>query len=397
MYSLLLLLLCNIKTQAQETDSLWTSFIKELDKGVKTENEMAYINRVRISDYNYDSRMNIIGTILDTPIEDKAIDYMFIKFRLYSLVNVRSHIRQILYEIAYKSNNHLSRKKAINYMFDIYDTSIYPKLKGLWIDDFDEELKLKVMRLINHKYSDEELSFFSETIVKQEMLTYKVTLDYQIKDTIKKYKNIFLYDEVKEKMYQLEVNKIKNDFLNNNHIQNVCELFIIAAQLNIMEAIPYLKIYADSEINNDSYKYYAICGLASLRVDDYEQKSLMYFDIDTYDKDIWIPQIINSQYIWYAYLRRLQSEKYLSKCPVSYLTMRDLATILLDFPLRYPSKDTTLATGLFKNPEPYLITDDCGISEEPIPIDKEVIKIAIDWMEKNKGKYELQHKIIKTF
>jgi hypothetical protein len=56
----------------------------------------------------------------------------------------------------------------------------------------------------------------------------------------------------------------------------------------------------------------------------YEDRAVTYFDTDNYDHDTEFAEVINNQKIWYAYLRRLKSVKYMDKCPVTYSTVKDL-------------------------------------------------------------------------
>ena len=46
-----------------------------------------------------------------------------------------------------------------------------------------------------------------------------------------------------------------------------------------------------------------------------------------------------------------------------------------------------------------LAPDDCGMSTQTkrTPVNPEHIKVVVDWMEANKGKYELQDKIERTY
>jgi hypothetical protein len=214
-----------------------------------------------------------------------------------------------------------------------------------------------------------------------------------IEDSLIKYKTTS--DQVKQLIYQLQVEEKIESFYNNIPEDNFNRLMIIAAQLNITETVPYLKKYADSEEYKKSIQKYAVFSLACMRIEDYEQKAVEYFRTDNYIQSRSIQKIINSQDIWYTYIERLKSQKYWGNCPVAYETIRDLCLILSDFPDRYPPKEKQ--TSLYHTPEPYLIPDDCGFTDEPVPIDAEVIKIVVDWMEKNKGNYKLLSSVEKTY
>jgi trans-2-enoyl-CoA reductase len=97
---------------------------------------------------------------------------MYENFKHSPLVNLRSYIRRILYEIAGNSANSSSRQKALSCTFDIYDKSIFPKLDNLWLKDFNDEIKQKILKLISHQYTKKDLLFYSESIVRQDMITF---------------------------------------------------------------------------------------------------------------------------------------------------------------------------------------------------------------------------------
>jgi hypothetical protein len=318
---------------------------------------------------------------------------MYESVKYSPLVNLRAYVRRILYEIAKNSTNPSSRQKALSYTFDVYDRLIPPKLNDLWLEDFNDDIKQKILNLISHQYTKENLSFYSESIVKQDMITFKDWYKGMIEDSVKTHKITF--DEARQFIYHSQVEEKIERFYNNIPEDNFNKLMIIAAQLNITEAVPYLKKYADDEKYKNSFQPYAIFSLACMRIEDYERKAVEYFRTDNYIQSKLIHKIINSQGIWYTYIERLKSEKYWGNCPVAYETIRDLHLILSGFPDRYIPKRKNASR--YCMPEPYLIPDDCGFTDERIPIDDEVIKIVVDWMEENKGNYKLLYPVKKTY
>jgi hypothetical protein len=167
------------------------------------------------------------------------------------------------------------------------------------------------------------------------------------------------------------------------------------AQFDIKESIPYLKELANNGIES------AVYALAIMQVEDYEDKAVTYFDIDTYSYDYNWAEIINSQKVWYAYMSRLKSNKYVGYCPVSYRTIDELFYVLKDFPrsiirnLMEPLYDGMLVPVEVEK----IVPDDCYNTEisENIPINPDHIKIVVDWLEANKGKYELRQETDRTF
>jgi hypothetical protein len=379
------------QVQTQAEIPVWDSFMIELNKGIKIEEEHAYMSKPR--NYNLSSRKKIVSVIMNSSIEEKAIEYMYENFRRSPLVNLRLYIREILYKIAANSTNSSSRQKALSYIFDIYDELIIPKLDGLWLKDFNDEIKQKLLRLISHQYTQEELLFYAESIVTQDMTTYKDRYDSRIADSLRKNKSTF--EEVWQRIYQAEVKEQIEIFYNNKPEHRFYSAMMIAGQLNLVEAVPFLKEYADNEKYENTFQTHAIFSLACMRIEDYEQKAVEYFRTDGFVPIRLIQEVINSQDLWYTYIERLKSKKYLGKCPVAYETVRDLQFTLIGFPYRYPPKEEI--TTLYHEPEPKLIPDDCGFTDEPMPIDDAVIKIVVDWMEENKGNYKLLRPFEKTY
>jgi hypothetical protein len=72
---------------------------------------------------------------------------------------------------------------------------------------------------------------------------------------------------------------------------------------------------------------------------------------------------------------------------------------LIGFPKRYPYEGEIRyypdGTPMLHKPTPFLVPDDCDLKFTPI--DPKAIKVVIDWMEANKGKYEVQHPVVRTF
>jgi hypothetical protein len=366
---LILLLVSFIKLQAQERDSLWSSFRTNLDIIIKVERGKSYT----LDFYDGPSLNNeVANIILNSSIEEQSLTYMYQYFRRDSLPNIRDYIGEIFHKIARSSNNVLTRKKAIDYLFDIY---IEPGLSNLILTDIDDNLKQKLLKLFNRQFTEEELSFFAASNVKYRMINDKKNYDYMIADTIKKYNNTISYKEAKEKVFQSEVMSYREtiiEMLPSGYI------LIIAAQLNLRETIPFLEEYAGNEKYDDSYRKYAICALAYMGIEDYEQKAVKYFEGDDFQNDIELAKFMNNQNIWYAYIHRFKSKKYLGTCPVAYRTIRDIARSLNRFPILF---------------------EDCKGESigKKVEIHEATIKKMVDWMEANKGKYELIKPVERTF
>jgi hypothetical protein len=268
-----------------------------------------------------------------------------------------------------------------------------PVLSGLWLSDFDDNLKRKLFKQFNRQFSDEELSFFAESYVKYWMNYNKNVYELIITDSLKKYDGAITQHEAKEKIYQSEIlayKQLQKDILPKD------SYLINAAQLGMKEVIPYLQQY----VNDSIKKYAAVCALAFLGVAEYEQQTINFFNTDENQNDIGMASVLNNQDIWYLYIQRLKSEKYNLNCPIAYETIRNLGYVLKDFPINH--------IRYLKEPQPGIIVpieltpivpDECGLSTqvEKIPINSEHIKYVVDWMETNKGKYELQKEIDKTW
>ena len=173
-------------------------------------------------------------------------------------------------------------------------------------------------------------------------------------------------------------------------------VIIISGQLHLKEAIPYLKEFANNEKYKDAMRTCAVFSLAIMRVEDFEDRAVAYFDIDTDSGDVEFAEAINSQKVWYAYMSRLKSQKYDGRCPVAYCTITRLGNVLKDFPVY---EWIELANGkIVYTPVP-LVPAECGSTEnsKKVPINPDHIKLIVGWMESNKGKYEPMQKIDRTF
>ena len=408
---LVLVVLVVSSIQAQTTENeLWSSFQIELDKiiQIQTENE----NMVHETDYKQCYRNGFINLLLNTSIERKGLDYIAQRYGRDSLVLVREFASFVFDEIARSSKDSFCRRAAINYLLDY---SINPPINRLLLTDFDEEAKQKIVKIIRQQYTEEEINFYAITQVRYNMKKLKNWYDdYYIPDYLKeqkqKNKKKVSYEEIWEHLYQTKLLKEKENIVNfpvaNADLRYLRNMILNAGLLNIREAIPCLKEYANSDALDDDTRMDAVCALAAMRVEDYEERAVAYFDVDT-GGDTWLAEMINSQKIWYTYLRGLKSEKYDGKCPVAYRIIDCLGDFLKDFPktdrpwfegweeltdgmrVLIPSKT---------KPVP-LVPDECRISTPGgrVPINPDHIKIVVDWMESHKGKYELQEKIDKTF
>jgi hypothetical protein len=378
--------------QPQEKDSLWNSFREKTDEFIIKERSRNYFED---SNFAY----HLAQSIINTTVERKAVMYLSETFEQDTLPNIRDFVRRIMEEIAQHSNDSISRKKAIHY---ILSTSINPDLGYFYLADFDESIKQKIMQLYKRQPT-KELYFLVETEVQRNMRYLYKNYDNQINDSIKKYNGTKSYAEIKEQIYQKQVSDEMNKILNAKP-SNV--ILIISGQLHLEDAIPYLKEYANDK-KNENKMMNAVCALAIMRVEDYEDRAVTYFDIDTYDSDTRLASIINSQKIWYAYIRRLKSEGYSDKCPDAYFAIRALSNVLKDFPRTdrpwfegYVEFEDGIRIPIPSKITPKLIVpDDCGMSTqiEKTPINPDHIKYVVDWMEANKGKYELKQKVEKAF
>ena len=382
--------------QAQETDSLWNAFKKTLNEIVLQERGKAY--KLDYFNDSYSSN-KLINILINSPVEEQGLEYIFQNFRRDSLPNVRDFVCDFFYYIARYSDNESARKKAIEYNFAL---SPEPDLSGLKLEDFNDILKQELMKQYTRQFTEEELSFFAESYVKYWMRYDKKVYDYIITDTIKKYQDTISYEEAKEIVFNSKISEYKQKIQNTTPSP---EVMIISGQLNMQETIPYLEGYAND--STYSKRRYAAYALAVMCVDDYEDKIVSDFDIDIASDDMRFAEIINSQKVWYAYMRRLKSQKYSGKCPVSYLTTRSLGYILKDFPTTdrpliesYIEFDDGVKLPILSEIEPVrIVPDGCGLStqKEKTPINPDHIKVVVDWMEANKGKYELRQKIDRTF
>jgi hypothetical protein len=380
--------------QARETDSLWNTFMKELDEIVLQEKA----HPAERFDNSYSRNGKIINILMNSPIEERGLEYMFQNFGRDSLPNVRDFLRGVFYQIARKSDNQSARKTAIKYNFALPEATIRasfafePNLLGTRLGDFDDNLKQELMKQYTRQFTDEELTFYAESQIKY---WKRHKNDYDIRNVIKKHQDTISYEEGKKILFDSLVFEYKERLRNAMPSDRI---MVLSGRLHLQEAIPYLKEYAND--NTFDRREYAIYALATMRVEDYEDRAVTYFDIDAASNDTWIARIINSQKIWYAYMRRLKSEKYDGFCPVAYSTIRHLGDVLKDFPITdrpwfegYFEFDDGMRILIPSKIEPVrIVPDECGMSNQKgkTLINLDHIKVVVDWMEANKGKYELQ-------
>jgi hypothetical protein len=236
----LLVIFCDIN--AQETDAL------TLDLFLNNLNE-----RIQSGDY---SKGPVINMVLNTEIEDYAMDSLYEKYRRDSLESVRNLMQSVFYTIASDSKQKSSRTKAINYLFDF---ALEPSIDGLFLADFDDTARQKIIKFFNKQYTEEEFSFFVESRIKDDMRAGKRWYDHTIEDSIKKYHNTISYGEVWERIFWKEASVYREKILNTPPVYHN---LLIASQLNIREVIPYLKEYVANDKYDAKTKEYAIYALA---------------------------------------------------------------------------------------------------------------------------------------
>ena len=400
--TLIILAITTSVLQAQLPDSLWTVFKKELNEIVLQEKGNTTYN----FDNSFSRNGKLTNILMNSPIEEQGLEYMFQNFGRDSLPNVRDFLRGVFHNIARNSNNKSARKAAIKYSFALPEATIgsgyalffEPRIYGLRFGDFDDDLKQELMKLYTRQFSDEELSFYAESHIKYRMKASMNSYEIMITDSVKKYQGVISYEDAKEKIFQSEVSVYKQRLQNATPSYRI---LINTAQLNMTEAIPYLEKYANEG------REYAVYALAYMGVGDYLTRSIQYFSTDDDRDDRRIASVMNNQDIWYAYIHRIKSEKYVNNCPVAYRTISDLGYLLKDFPItdRPWFEDTAeLPNGMIilipSKIEPVrIVPDDCGMSTQAIktPINPDHIKVVVDWMEANKGNYELQRNIDRTF
>ena len=416
--SLILFFSC-VNILAQKTDStLWVSFQENLEQIIHIQKENS-LNLNGKNNKQYD-KAKFMSLLMDYTVTQKGLDYLAFNYGGDSIQLIRDFALSIFSEIADKSTDSAIRTKAINYLLDY---SLYPSISGFLLTDFDDEAKKKVMRIFTKQYSEEELNFYAISYVRNDTVQSNSSFRWRIQNYIQqqnenkkkktkrdKIKKV-TYQEASEILFQSDVSKYKENIFNFPvYIKDLFYLqriILNIGQLNIQEAIPYLKECVNSDKYNEKIRQYAVFALATMRVEDYEDKAVEYFSIDTHLTDTGLARIINSQKIWYAYIHRLKSEKYQWKCPVAYETIRNLAYVLKDFPTtdrpfieRWIELDGGNMFPILSEVKPvFIVPDECGESTqtEKTPINPEHIKVVVDWMEANKGKYELQSKRSRTF
>lgn len=408
---IVLLLLAVSSIQAQTTENeLWTSFQTELAKIIQIQSKNEFI--ISSEDYKRYDQKEFMDLLINTPIEQKGITYLAENYGKDSLVLVRKFIYSVFQEIATNSMDSLSRQKAINYLFDY---SFNPSIRRFFLIDFNEEAKQQIVKIISRQYAEEEVDFYAATQARYEMMKSKNWYDdyyipNYIKEQTQKYKKKVSYGEAWEVFYQTTLSKYKEKLIKfpvtDDDWRYLKYMILNAGLLNIHEVIPYLKEYANSDKYDDETRMYAVCALAAMRVEDYEERTVVYFDIDI-GGNTWLAEMINSQKIWYTYMRGLKSEKYYGNCPVAYRIISGLSGFLKDFPKTdrpyieewIEFEDGVKMPILSKQTPVPLVPYECYDAEysEKVPINPDHVKVAVDWMEANKGKYELQRKIDRTF
>jgi hypothetical protein len=124
-------------TEAQETDSLWVDFKKKLERQVAIERERYYFD-------DSDFAFHLSKSIINTSIEKHVVMFLSETYKADTLQNVRDLITRTMEEIAFRSNDDISRKIAIHY---IPDTSYAPDMRGFRLKDFDDFIKQKIIFL----------------------------------------------------------------------------------------------------------------------------------------------------------------------------------------------------------------------------------------------------------
>ena len=390
-FALICLLFSLLNIQAQEKpDSLWNVFAQTLNETMLRQNPTIR----HWSDGT--SRNRLVQIILNSPIEERALEYLRQNLCRHPLPNVRDLAGGVFRQIVWYSNSQSARKKAIGYLFHCY---IEPeRLNNFWLDDFDDKLKQKIIMQYTRQFAEEDVTFFAESNANFRMANMS---DYRITNTIRNHQDTISHKEARQIVFDSIVEEERQRILTGTPSGRI---MMISAQLNMKEVIPYLKEFADMG------RRYAVYALALMRVEDFEYRAAADFAIDTYRNDTRIASFINSQKVWYAYIHRLKSKNYLGFCPVAYRTMNDLAFRLRGFPrniyedddteirLELDDGDVKIIPRIRKIIEP-LVPEDCNCSSrsERAPINSEHIRIVVDWMRANKGNFQPQLDINRTY
>ena len=174
-----------------------------------------------------------VDVFINTELESETVEFIIKNYSNNSLLEIRSFAAKVLHIVAEYSNDSIVRQKSLHTLLVNY---LNPSISQLFINDFDMYAKI-----------------------------------------------VLSFDNAKQQIYDLEISKFKEKAL-----KPTTDLWHIldAGQLNIREVIPYLIEYANNNIYDENVKKYAICSLATMQVDDYEERAAQYFDIDTYANDI---------------------------------------------------------------------------------------------------------------
>ena len=403
---ILLLLLVISDMQAQETDSLWNAFTQEVSIIASRENRDA---RFMGSPSKIERVANMI---MDSTSEKCALKHLQQKLCRHPFPNVRDFAGQVLHRVARNSNNQSVRQRAIGYLFCCY---LVPDeaLSGLLLNDFDDRLKKKIMMQLRRQFAEENVSFFAESYAIFQMRDRMVSVEahlpmvnavsLMIVDKIQSHQDTITHEEARNLVFNSFVSEFKQRITPSDRV------LMIAGQLNMQEAIPYLIEFANEG------RIYAVYALATMRVGDFEYRAANDFKIDTERDDMRIAQIINSQKVWYAYRYRLKSQEYNNRnCPVAYLTMNSLGHTLKGFPYIQHEFERWVPyiDGVQQPPPPppplrcivleiqEVIRNYCFTGITPhsrIPINPEHIGHVLRWMEINKGNFQVQQKIDRTY
>ena len=359
-----------------DKDSLWNVFRVAFDERIA---------QARAEDNFRPSVGGLNNFVFRSPIERKTVEYLAETFAQDTIPGVRNLAGEIMREVARRSNDSISRQQAIHF---ILDTSLSPELSHFFLRDFDDSMRQKIMELFKQEPT-EQLSFLVETSVRSRMRRDHFAFNRQVNELLKQYGDTKSDKEIWQQIYKAELSAEMERVLRERLSFNT---IILVAQLNMQEAIPYLKKMANDELH--IHKHAAAYALAIMRVEDFEERIVPRFEIDTHRYDIRLASIINSQKVWYAYIHRIKSEKYSGDCPVAYRTI-----MALDDVLRIRMKP-----GL---PPPVLLLRNIRAAclrmgdDLPwrVPIDPDIISAAVRWMRMGKyeGRFELRYEVVRAY
>ena len=358
----------------EDKDVLWSNFRVALDEEV---------TRMRARERS-DRILNLESLFLDTPIERKVVEYLAETFARDTIPNIRSWIGRTMKVVAHHSNDSISRQQAILF---ILDTSLAsPRLSRLLLSDFNDNIQQQIMKIYRLEPT-ESIIFSVERTIRNQFMVNQSFFNRRKNELLQQYGNTKSDEEIRQQVYEITFAEEMDRVLRN---RLSLSLIILTGQLNMREAIPYLKEIA----NDDEHRYsrYAKYALATMRVGDFEERAARDFEIDTLRWDVHFARIINSQKVWNAYLYRIKSERHYGDCPVAYLTI-----IALDDAVKVRMPD-----GVPPMPSPsFGLRDACSRTTAcprvTVPIDPDVIRFAVIWMREGKGRFELREEVIRAF